>query len=114
MPWILLTIAGLLEIGWVASMNRSEGFSKPVPAVITIVLMLASFSLLSFAMKTLPMGVSYSVWVGIGAVGSCIVGVVWMDEKLSLGQVLCLVAIAGGIVGLKLLTPASPAAPTPS
>jgi len=113
MPWILLTVAGLLEIVWATAMKRSDGFSKPMPAAVTIIAMLASFALLAFAMKHLPLSVSYTVWVGIGAVGSCIVGVVWMHEKLSPGQILCLVAIAGGIVGLKLLTPAVPVSPTP-
>jgi len=113
MPWILLTLAGLLEIVWATAMKRSDGFSRPVPSAVTVVAMLASFALLAFAMKHLPLSVSYTVWVGIGAVGSCVVGVAWLGERLSIGQVVCLVAIAAGIVGLKLLTPAAPSSATP-
>lgn len=113
MPWILLTLAGLLEIVWAAAMKRSAGFSKPVPSLVTVVAMLASFGLLAMAMKHLPLSVSYTVWVGIGAIGSCIVGVLWLNERLSMGQTLCLVAIGAGIIGLKLLTPATATPPTP-
>lgn len=111
MPWILLTIAGLLEVVWASAMKKSHGFSVLGPSVVTLVAMLASFALLALAMKSLPLGVSYSVWVGIGAVGSAIVGVVWLGERLSPGQVVCLVLIAVGIVGLRLLAPAASAVP---
>lgn len=107
MPWILLTIAGLLEVVWASAMKKSHGFAVLTPSVVTVVAMLASVGLLALAMKSLPLGVSYSVWVGIGAVGSTIVGVVWLGERLSPGQVVCLALIAAGIVGLRLLSPAS-------
>lgn len=104
MPWLFLTIAGLLEIVWASAMKRSEGFTRTGPAVLTIVAMLASFALLALAMKQLPLGVSYAVWVGIGAVGSAIVGVVMLGERLSPLQIGCLALISLGIVGLRLLS----------
>lgn len=103
--WILLTIAGLLEVAWATGLKKSEGFSKLWPSVFTIVTMLASFYLLSVAMKTLPMGVSYTVWVGIGAVGSIIVGAAFLGERISVVQMICLVIIIAGIVGLKMAAP---------
>ena len=106
-PWILLAIAGLLEVVWATGLKQSKGFTKLAPSVVTIVAMLASFYLLAWAMKSLPMGISYTVWVGIGAVGAVIVGAAFMGEKLTGVQGLCLAMIILGIVGLKLSTPAT-------
>lgn len=109
MPWIFLTIAGLLEVVWATSMKQSQGFTKPGPSIVTIVAMIVSFVLLAVAMKSLPLSISYTVWVGIGAVGSVILGVAYFQERLNPWQILCVVLIGAGIVGLKLSTPAKPA-----
>lgn len=112
MAWILLIVAGLLEVVWATTMKKSEGFTRLWPSVVTIVTMLASFGLLAQAMKSLPLSVSYTVWVGIGAVGTAIIGPVLLGERLSVLQWACVVTIGLGIVGLKLGAPsASPANP---
>lgn len=113
MAWVFLGIAGLLEIVWASAMKQSAGFSRLWPSVVTIVAMLASFALLALAMKSLPQSVSYAVWVGIGAVGVAIVGVVRYHERLSAGQWVCLALIAVGIVGMKVLTGPGAASGTP-
>ena len=102
MAWIYLIIAGLLEVGWATAMKYSEGFSRPGPSVATILLMLASFGLLSQAMKALPMGTAYGVWTGIGAVGSVIVGMLFLGEPRDVIRIVCIVLILSGLVGLKL------------
>lgn len=102
MAWVLLIIAGLLETVWAASMKLSEGFTRPLPSAVTAVAAAASFWLLALAMRGLPLGVAYPVWVGIGAVGSVAVGVVLLGEgvnALRLGSVALIVA---GIAGLSL------------
>lgn len=104
MAWVWLTIAGLLEVVWAVSMKKSVGFTKFWPTVITVAVMVASFLLLAKAMKSLPLGVSYTVWVGIGAVGSVLAGAWFLRERLSTPQMLFLILIGVGIVGLKLTT----------
>jgi quaternary ammonium compound-resistance protein SugE len=104
MPWILLTIAGLLEIGWAYYMKRSEGFSLLVPSVATVVLMIASFLLLSLAMRSLPLGTAYAVWTGIGTFGAFLVGVVVLGEPANLLRVVAAVLILSGIALMKLST----------
>ena len=103
MPWILLMIAGLAEVGWTIGMKYSDGFTKVVPSIITVVFAWASFYLLSLAMKEIPLSTSYPVWVGIGAVGAVIAGVVLFGETLTLIKIVCLIMIVGGILGLKML-----------
>jgi quaternary ammonium compound-resistance protein SugE len=102
MAWVWLTVAGLLEIVWATGLKYTEGFSKLWPSVITIGVMLASFWCLSQAMKTLPLGTSYAVWTGIGAVGTAVVGMVLFKEPSTVARLLCIVLIVAGIVGLKL------------
>ncbi|HYF77891.1 MAG TPA: quaternary ammonium compound efflux SMR transporter SugE [Symbiobacteriaceae bacterium] len=102
MAWVYLVIAGLLEVAWATAMKFSEGFTRLWPTVAMVVLMLASFGLLSQAMKTLPLGTAYGVWTGIGAVGSVLVGIFFFGESRELVRVLCMVLILSGIVGLKL------------
>lgn len=102
MPWVWLTIAGLLEIVWATGLKYTEGFSKFWPSVVTILLMLASFWCLSQAMRTLPLGTSYAVWTGIGAVGTAIVGMLLFKEPATVARSLCILLIVAGIVGLKL------------
>jgi quaternary ammonium compound-resistance protein SugE len=101
MAWILLVIAGLLEVLWAIGMKQSQGFSRLWPSVWTIAAMLASFGLLAVAMRTLPLGISYTVWVGIGAVGSVIAGSVLFGERMNPLQFACVAMIGLGIAGLK-------------
>jgi len=105
MPWALLFIAGLFEVAWAIGLKYTEGFSKPIPSVLTISAMAASMLLLGLAMKSLPVGTSYAVWVGVGAVGTAILGMVLFNEPASTGRILSLGLIVAGIVGLRLATP---------
>jgi quaternary ammonium compound-resistance protein SugE len=98
MAWVYLLFAGLFEVAWAFSMKLSEGFSRPVPTLITIVTMIASFWLLSIAMRALPLGTAYAVWTGIGAIGAFIVGISFLGEPLSLVRGIAVVMISGGIV----------------
>ncbi|MES3028902.1 MAG: multidrug efflux SMR transporter [Pseudomonadota bacterium] len=102
MPWILLVSAGLLEIVWAYFMKQSQGFTRLAPTLITLITMIASFGLLSMAMRTLPLGTAYTIWTGIGAVGAFVVGVVVLGEQLSLMRVLAAVLIVSGLVMMKL------------
>jgi quaternary ammonium compound-resistance protein SugE len=106
MAWISLFAAGLLEVVWAFTMKLSQGFTRGVPTAITLVSMVASFSLLSIAMKTLPLGTAYTVWTGIGAAGAFIVGVVVLGEPLSAGRAAAAVLIVAGLILMKLTTPA--------
>jgi Membrane transporters of cations and cationic drugs len=106
MAWLLLIVAGLCEIVWAIGLKYAEGFTRFWPSVITVVAMLVSIVLLGFAMKSLPVGTSYAVWVGVGAVGTAILGIVLLGESASPGRLASLALIVAGIVGLKLATPA--------
>lgn len=98
MAWIALFFAGLLEVVWAWSMKVSEGFTRPLPSAITLITMVASFALLAWAMKQLPLGTAYMVWTGIGAVGAFIVGVALLGESASPTRVAAAGLIVGGIV----------------
>lgn len=100
-PWLIVAIAGLMETGWALGLKYSEGFTKAVPSVITIVLALGSFYLLSLAMKSLPVGTAYAVWVGIGAVGTAIAAVFLFGEPVNVMRVLGVLLILAGIAALK-------------
>jgi quaternary ammonium compound-resistance protein SugE len=102
MAWILLTFAGALEVVWAYYMKQSAGFTKLVPAAITIVTMIASFVLLSFSMRTLPLGTAYTVWTGIGAVGAFVVGAWVLNEQASALRVVAAVLIVSGLALMKL------------
>ncbi len=102
MAWIYLVIAGVLEIGWAFSMKKSEGFSLLTPTIITIVLMIASFGLLSISMRTLPLGTAYTVWTGIGAVGAFLVGIAVLGEAITPMRLAAGALIVSGIVMMKL------------
>jgi quaternary ammonium compound-resistance protein SugE len=106
MAWVLLLVAGLLEVGWAIGLKYTEGFTRPVPSVLTLGAMTASVVLLGIAMKSLPVGTSYAVWVGVGAVGTAILGMVLFGESANAGRLVSLGLIVAGIVGLKLATPA--------
>lgn len=106
MAWFLLLVAGLMEVGWAIGLKYTEGFTRFWPSAFTLAAMVASVVLLGIAMKTLPVGTSYAVWVGIGAVGTAILGIVLFDEPANAGRLLSLGLILAGIIGLKLATPA--------
>ncbi|MGA9916639.1 MAG: quaternary ammonium compound efflux SMR transporter SugE [Paraburkholderia sp.] len=102
MSWILLLIAGLLEVAWAAGLKTSEGFTRLWPTVFTAVTALGSFVLLAMAMRQLPLGTAYAVWTGIGAVGAFIFGIVMMGEALTVARVASAALIVIGLIGLKL------------
>lgn len=102
MAWICLVAAGVLEIVWAFFMKKSAGFTLIVPTAVTLITMIASFGLLSVAMRTLPLGTAYTIWTGIGAVGAFIVGVAVLGEVVSTARVIGALLIVGGIVTMKL------------
>lgn len=99
--WAYVVVAGFLEVGWAIGLKYSEGFSKPLPSVLTVGGMVASMWLLSQALRVLPAGTGYAVWTGIGAVGTAILGVVLLGESRNNWRLLCIAMIVVGIVGLK-------------
>lgn len=103
--WILLAVAGILEVGWAIGLKYSKGFTVLWPSVLTILGMIASFYVLSLAVKTIPVGTGYAAWTGIGAVGTAILGMILFKEPATVGRVVCLVVIVAGIAGLKVLSP---------
>ena len=102
--WLCLIIAGCLEVVWALGIKYTEGFSKPVPSVMTISAMIASVWLLAIALKSIPVGTGYAVWVGIGAAGAAIGGVMLFGESKSLPRIACILLIVAGVVGLKLFS----------
>jgi quaternary ammonium compound-resistance protein SugE len=106
MAWWLLLVAGLLEVGWAIGLKYTDGFTNFWPSVLTLAAMAASVVLLGIAMKSLPVGTSYAVWVGVGAVGTALLGIVLFGESANAGRLVSLGLIVAGIVGLKLATPA--------
>ncbi|WP_034159693.1 quaternary ammonium compound efflux SMR transporter SugE [Sphingomonas sp. ERG5] len=104
MAWILLGVAGLLEVVWAFFMKQSHGFTRLGPSVITLVAMIASFTLLSISMKTLPLGTAYMIWTGIGAVGAFILGAVVLGEQISAMRLAAAFLIVSGLVLMKLST----------
>jgi quaternary ammonium compound-resistance protein SugE len=105
MNWLILVTAGLFEIAWAIGIKYTEGFSRLWPSVATLAAMLVSIVLLGIAMKSLPVGTAYAVWVGVGAVGTAIFGIILFGESASAMRLLSLGLIVAGIVGLKLATP---------
>lgn len=105
MAWAMLVVAGLFEVGWAIGLKYTEGFTRLWPTVGTVIAMIISLGLLGVAMKSLPVGTSYAVWVGVGAVGTAILGIVLLGESASAGRLISLALIVAGIVGLKLATP---------
>jgi quaternary ammonium compound-resistance protein SugE len=104
--WIILFIAGLFEIGWAVGLKFTDGFTRPVPIVLTGASFVVSIGLLGWAIKSLPLGTAYAVWTGIGAVGTAIVGILVFKEPATAARLACLALIVSGILGLKLFTPA--------
>ncbi|EPB4339542.1 quaternary ammonium compound efflux SMR transporter SugE [Enterobacter kobei] len=104
MSWIILFIAGLLEVVWAIGLKYTHGFTRLMPSVITVSAMIVSIVLLSWAMRSLPVGTAYAVWTGIGAVGAAITGILLLGESASLARIASLALIVAGIIGLKLST----------
>lgn len=104
MSWIVLVIAGLLEVVWAIGLKYTHGFTRLTPSVITVSAMIVSIVLLSWAMRSLPVGTAYAVWTGIGAVGAAITGILLLGESASLARIASLALIVAGIIGLKLST----------
>jgi len=107
MAWFSLFIAGLFEIGWAIGLKYTDGFSKLWPSVWTIVSMIVSLLFLEYALRTLPVGTAYAVWVGIGAVGTAILGMCLFNESRDIARIICLLLIVAGVIGLKFVTPSA-------
>ena len=106
MAWVILVIAGLFEVGWAVGLKYTEGFTKLWPTAWTALAMTISLWLLGIAMKSLPVGTAYSIWVGVGAVGTVILGIVLLGEPANTARLISVALIIAGIIGLKLATPA--------
>lgn len=104
MSWLLIIISGLLETGWAIGLKAADGFTRPVPTVLTLLGMVTSFVLLSVAVRTLPIGTAYAVWVGIGALGTALLGMLLYSEPASLSRLISIALLVAGIAGLKLST----------
>ena len=102
--WVYLILAGICEIGWAYGLKYSEGFSKLVVSIITVAVMILSFILLAQAMKHLPLGTAYAIWTGIGAAGTAILGIVFLNEPKDLIRIVCIMLIIAGVIGLKVFS----------
>jgi quaternary ammonium compound-resistance protein SugE len=103
MAWIVLVVSGVLETVWAAALAQSRGFTRLVPSVVFVVALVLSMAGLAYALRTIPVGTGYAVWVGIGAVGAAVYGMAALGEPATAARLLWLVAIVGGVVGLKFL-----------
>ncbi|MEV4200848.1 DMT family transporter [Micromonospora globbae] len=101
MAWIVLVLSGLLETAWAVSLDRSQGFSRPLPSLVFAVTLVLSMAGLAYALRQIPVGTGYAVWVGIGAVGTALVGMLALNESTSLPRIACLFLVIAGVVGLK-------------
>ncbi|MES2026951.1 MAG: quaternary ammonium compound efflux SMR transporter SugE [Pseudomonadota bacterium] len=104
MPWLILVIAGMFEIGWAIGLKYTEGFTKLWPTVGTVLAMVISVALLGIAMKTLPVGTAYAVWTGIGTVGTVILGMILLGDAVTAIRIFCILLIVCGIAGLKFFS----------
>ncbi len=105
--WVYLLSAGLLEVVWALALKQSSGFTRLIPSIVTVVAALASFVLLSLAMKSMPLGSAYTIWTGIGAIGAFAVGVIVLGEQANVSRVAAAALIVAGLVMMKLSTPAT-------
>jgi quaternary ammonium compound-resistance protein SugE len=105
MPWIILILAGLFEVVWATAMKQSAGFTRPGPSAVTLAGMLVSFGLLSWAMRSLPLGTAYTIWTGIGAVGAFLAGIVLFGEAASALRLIAALLIISGLVLMKVASP---------
>jgi quaternary ammonium compound-resistance protein SugE len=106
MAWVVLVLAGLFEVGWAIGLKYTAGFTRLWPTIWTAAAMIISLWLLGIAMKSLPIGTAYSVWVGVGAVGTVFLGIVLLGEPVNAGRLVSVALIIAGIIGIKLATPA--------
>jgi quaternary ammonium compound-resistance protein SugE len=102
MSWVILVVAGLLEIGWAVGLKYTQGFTRPLPSILTGAMLLASVGLLSIAARTLPIGTAYAVWVGIGATGAALLGIALFHEPVTAPRLFFLALMLTAIVGLKV------------
>ncbi|BBV98592.1 quaternary ammonium compound efflux SMR transporter SugE [Pseudomonas monteilii] len=102
MSWIILFFAGLFEVGWAVGLKYTDGFSKPIPTVLTVGAMVISLGLLGLAMQELPLGTAYAIWTGVGAVGTVIAGIILFGESMALVRLVSVALIVCGLVGLKV------------
>lgn len=102
MPWIILFFAGLFEVAWAIGLKYTDGFSRPLPTLLTVSAMVVSIGLLGVAMKELPLGTAYAIWTGVGAVGTVIAGILLFGEAMTLVRLASVGLIVAGLVGLKL------------
>ncbi|QLF92703.1 quaternary ammonium compound efflux SMR transporter SugE [Pseudomonas sp. ABC1] len=102
MSWIILFFAGLFEVGWAVGLKYTDGFSRPLPTLLTVLAMAISLALLGLAMKDLPLGTAYAIWTGIGAIGTVIAGIILFGESMALVRLLSVALILCGLIGLKL------------
>jgi quaternary ammonium compound-resistance protein SugE len=108
MPWVLLIIAGLLEVCWAIGLKYTEGFTRPLPTVLTVLAIIGSMVLLSLAARSLPIGTAYAVWVGIGALGAAVLGVVLFHEQVTAARLFFLALLLTSIIGLKITSGSAP------
>ncbi len=104
MPWFILFIAGLFEVVWAVGIKYTDGWTRLWPAVFTVLAMLASFYLLSLALKHIPMGTAYAIWTGIGTIGTVVYGIIYFKEPADLLRIICILLIVSGIAGLRILS----------
>jgi quaternary ammonium compound-resistance protein SugE len=105
MAWLMLTVAGLFEIGWAIGLKYTEGFTRLWPTLGTVASMIVSLGLLGLALRTLPVGTAYAVWTGVGTIGTALLGIALFNESADLLRLACIGLIVAGIIGLKLVTP---------
>ncbi|KAB8318179.1 multidrug efflux SMR transporter [Tolypothrix campylonemoides VB511288] len=105
MAWIYLLIAGLFEVGWAISLKYAQGFTKLGLSVATIALIILSFGFLSRALRTLPVGTAYTIWTGIGAIGTVFLGIILFQEPIEVRRLICIGLIVIGVIGLRLVSP---------
>jgi quaternary ammonium compound-resistance protein SugE len=105
MPWLILMVAGLLEIGWAVGLKYTEGFTRLWPTVATVASMIVSLGLLGLALRSLPVGTAYAVWTGVGTIGTALLGIALFGESADPVRLACIGLILAGIIGLKLVTP---------
>lgn len=102
MSWIILLLAGLFEVGWAIGLKYTEGFTRPLPTLLTVSAMLVSLGLLGLAMKELPLGTAYAIWTGVGAIGTVIAGIILFGESIALMRLASVALIVTGLIGLKM------------
>jgi quaternary ammonium compound-resistance protein SugE len=102
MAWVVLFLAGIFEVAWAVGLKYADGFTRPVPTVLTLVCLIISMALLAAAMRTLPLGTAYAIWTGIGTVGTAVLGMILFREPATVMRLVCIGLILSGVAGLKL------------